>query len=298
MDKIVFETDFPDLKLIKQGKVRDIYDLGEHLLMVTTDRVSAFDVILPDPVPYKGIILTQISLFWYKIMESVVKNHLISCDVDDYPLVCKQYRDDLNKRSMLVKKAEPLPVECVVRGYISGSGWKSYKKNREVCGIELPAGLVESDKLESPIFTPSSKEEVGTHDINIDFAETVKRIGEKNANLVKELSLSIYNKGVEIADKQGIIIADTKFEFGIKDNEIILIDEVLTPDSSRFWPKSSYEAGRAQNSFDKQYIRDYLLSVNWDKTAPGPKLPQDVINNTVDKYKEALKLITGGKNAI
>ncbi len=298
MDKIVFETDFPDLKLIKQGKVRDIYDLGEHLLMVTTDRVSAFDVILPDPVPYKGIILTQISLFWYKIMEGFTKNHLVSCEVDDYPSVCKQYKDDLNKRSMLVKKTEPLPVECVVRGYISGSGWKSYKKNREVCGIKLPQGLVESDKLVSPIFTPSTKEEVGIHDVNIDFTETVKRIGEKNANQVKDLSISIYNKGVEIADRQGIIIADTKFEFGIKDGEIILIDEVLTPDSSRFWPKSSYEPGRAQNSFDKQYIRDYLVSVNWDKTSPGPKLPRDVIDNTVDKYKEALRVITGGENVI
>ncbi len=298
MDKIVFETDFPDLKLIKQGKVRDIYDLGEHLLMVTTDRVSAFDVILPDPVPYKGIILTQISLFWYKIMEGLTKNHLVSCEVDDYPSVCKQYKDDLNKRSMLVKKTEPLPVECVVRGYISGSGWKSYKKNREVCGIKLSRGLVESDKLVSPIFTPSTKEEVGIHDVNIDFTETVKRIGEKNANQVKDLSISIYNKGVEIADRQGIIIADTKFEFGIKDGEIILIDEVLTPDSSRFWPKSSYEPGRAQNSFDKQYIRDYLVSVNWDKTSPGPKLPRDVIDNTVDKYKEALRVITGGENVI
>ncbi|MDI6688703.1 MAG: phosphoribosylaminoimidazolesuccinocarboxamide synthase, partial [Desulfobacterales bacterium] len=254
MKKTVFETKFPELNLIKTGKVRDIYDLGESFLMVATDRISAFDVIMPDPVPEKGKILTQISLFWFKVMESVLSNHVITGNVDEYPSVCKPYAETLRGRSMLVKKAEPLPVECVVRGYISGSGWLSYQKSGSVCGIKLPKGLKESDRLPEPIFTPSTKEETGTHDVNIDFEKAAKIIGKADANLVKKLSIAIYKKGVELADKKGIIIADTKFEFGRLGKDIILIDEALTPDSSRFWPKETYKPGGSQKSFDKQYV--------------------------------------------
>ncbi|MBU4344255.1 MAG: phosphoribosylaminoimidazolesuccinocarboxamide synthase, partial [Proteobacteria bacterium] len=257
MEKTVFETNFPELNLIKTGKVRDIYDLNKCLLIVATDRISAFDVIMPDPVPEKGKILTQISLFWFKVMEPVLSNHVITGNVDEYPSACKPYAETLRGRSMLVKKAEPLPVECVVRGYISGSGWLSYQKSGSVCGIKLPKGLKESDRLPEPIFTPSTKEEAGTHDINIDFEETAKIIGEADANRVKELSIAIYKKGVELADKKGIIIADTKFEFGRFGKDIILIDEALTPDSSRFWLKETYMPGGSQKSFDKQYVRDY-----------------------------------------
>jgi len=293
MKSIVFETDFPGLNLVKRGKVRDMYDLGEYLLMVATDRISAFDVVMPNPIPEKGKILTQISLFWFDVMAPLVKNHVISSQVAEYPDVCRPYADMLEGRSMLVKKADPLPIECVVRGYISGSGWKSYKESQSVCGIELPPGLTESDKLPEPIFTPSTKEEIGQHDINIDFQEAAARIGEKHANLLRDLSLSIYRKGIGIANEKGIIIADTKFEFGLFNDEIILIDEVLTPDSSRFWPKVSYSPGGGQMSFDKQYLRDYLLSLDWDKTPPAPELPDQVIHNTREKYLEALKLLTG-----
>jgi len=288
MVNAVFETDFPELKLLKRGKVRDIYDLGDNLLMVASDRISAYDVIMPNPVPDKGSILTQISLFWYSVMSSLVGNHLISSDVDEYPEVCKQYSDSLRDRSMLVKKADPLPIECVVRGYISGSGWKAYMDSGIVCGIRLPEGLKESDQLAEPIFTPSTKEEAGAHDINIDFEETVRLIGKDRAEKVKELSLAIYKKGSDLAAEKGIIIADTKFEFGIIDGELILIDEILTPDSSRFWPKASYQPGGPQNSFDKQYLRDYLSSLNWDKTPPAPSLPDEVVQNTYKKYMEAL----------
>ena len=293
MEPTVFETDFPKLNLLKRGKVRDIYDLGETLLMVATDRISAFDVIIPDPVPQKGKILTQISLFWFDIMKPVISNHIISSNVDDYPEICKPYTEILCGRSILVKKAKPLPVECVVRGYISGSGWKSYQKSGIVCGIKLPDGLQESEKLPEPIFTPSTKEEIGFHDVNINFEETVKILGRSLAEKVKEISLSIYKKGAELADKKGIIIADTKFEFGIFENDIILIDELLTPDSSRFWPKESYSPGKSQNSYDKQYVRDYLISINWDKSPPAPFLPEEVIKNTREKYLDALKLIAG-----
>ncbi len=292
MDNIVFETNFPKLNLIKSGKVRDIYDLDEYLLMVATDRISAFDVILPDPIPEKGKILTQISLFWFKVMEPILPNHVITGNVDEYPPVCKPYAETLCGRSMLVKKAEPLPIECVVRGYISGSGWLSYQKSGSVCGIKLPKGLKESDRLPEPIFTPSTKEETGTHDINIDFEEAAKRIGEADANRVKKLSIAIYKKGVELADKKGIIIADTKFEFGRVGKDIILIDEVLTPDSSRFWLKETYMPGGSQQSFDKQYVRDYLISINWDRKPPAPFLPEDVIINTRKKYMQALTLLT------
>ncbi|MBU3980674.1 MAG: phosphoribosylaminoimidazolesuccinocarboxamide synthase [Proteobacteria bacterium] len=293
MEPTVFETDFPKLNLLKRGKVRDMYDLGETLLMVATDRISAFDVIMPDPVPQKGKILTQISLFWFDAMKPVVSNHIISSNVDDYPEICKPYSDMLRGRSILVKKAKPLPIECVVRGYISGSGWKSYQESGSVCGIKLPDGLQESEKLPESIFTPSTKEDVGLHDVNINFEETVKIIGRSLAEKVKELSLSIYKKGAELADKKGIIIADTKFEFGVFENNIILIDELLTPDSSRFWPKESYSPGRSQKSYDKQYLRDYLVSINWNKLPPAPSLPKEVIKNTREKYLDALKLIAG-----
>jgi phosphoribosylaminoimidazole-succinocarboxamide synthase len=289
----VSKTDFQDLHLIKRGKVRDIYDLGENLLMVATDRISAFDVVMPDPVPDKGIILTQISLYWFEIMKPIIKNHVISADVNDYPAVCRPHAETLRGRSMLVKKTEPLPIECVVRGYISGSGWKSYQETGCVCGIHLPEALRESDKLPEPIFTPSTKEELGAHDINIDFAEAEKRIGKALASRVKDLSLAIYSKGSEMAAEKEIIIADTKFEFGLMGDELILIDEVLTPDSSRFWPKDTYQPGGSQQSFDKQYVRDHLLSLKWNKQPPAPSLPEDIIRNTRKKYLEALTQITG-----
>ena len=289
----VSETDFQDLNLIKRGKVRDIYDLGENLLMVATDRISAFDVIMPDPVPDKGIILTQISLYWFEIMKPIIENHVVSANVDDYPAVCRPYAETLRGRSMLVKKTEPLSIECVVRGYISGSGWKSYQETGSVCGIHLPGALRESDKLPEPIFTPSTKEELGAHDINIDFAEAEKRIGKDLASKARDLSLAIYQKGSEMATEKGIIIADTKFEFGRLGDELILIDEVLTPDSSRFWPKNTYQPGGSQQSFDKQYVRDHLLSIKWNKQPPAPSLPQDIILNTRKKYLEALTQLTG-----
>lgn len=287
------KTQFDDLSLVRQGKVRDIFDTGESLLMVTTDRLSAFDVVLPDIIPDKGKVLNQISVFWFKQMESIVKNHIITTNVNDYPEEFKPHSEALDKRSMLVKKADPLPVECIVRGYISGSGWSSYQKEGHVCGIRLPKGLKESDKLEQPLFTPSSKAEVGDHDINISFDEAVKLIGSEKAEKLRDLSLAIYKKGAEYALTKGIIIADTKFEFGVLDGEIILIDEILTPDSSRFWPLSDYEPGRGQNSFDKQYVRDWLINSGWDKTPPGPKLPQDVIDRTSKTYKDIYTRLTG-----
>lgn len=292
----VIKTDFTELKIFKRGKVRDVYDLGDTLLMVATDRISAFDVVMPDPIPDKGKILTQISLFWFDIMKSLLNNHIISSKTEDYPEECKKYAEILDGRSMLVKKTKPLPVECVVRGYISGSGWKSYQNDGTICGIKLPDGLRESEKLNEAIFTPSTKEEVGTHDVNIDFAEATKLIGKDIAEKVKSLSLEIYQKGSNIANEKGIIIADTKFEFGLIDDEIILIDEVLTPDSSRFWPKDTYRPGGSQESFDKQYLRDYLLSINWDQKPPAPPLPEEVIKNTRNKYIEALNKLTGQHN--
>ncbi len=287
------KTQFDDLSLVRQGKVRDIFDTGDALLMVTTDRLSAFDVVLPDIIPDKGKVLNQISVFWFKQMESIVKNHIITTDVNKYPEEFKKHAKALDKRSMLVKKAEPMPVECIVRGYITGSGWSSYLKDGHVCGIKLPEGLKESEQLEQPLFTPSTKAEVGDHDINISFEETVKLIGEEKANKLKQLSLDLYKKGAEYALSKGIIIADTKFEFGILDGEIILIDEILTPDSSRFWPSSDYEAGRGQNSFDKQFVRDWLTDSGWNKKSPGPKLPQDVIDRTSNTYKEIFERLTG-----
>ena len=297
MSTPVIETDFPGLQLLKRGKVRDLYDLGDSLLMVATDRISAFDVVMPNPIPDKGKVLTQISLFWFEEMRSLVDNHVITAQVEEYPDSCKPHADALRDRSMLVKKAQPLPIECVVRGYISGSGWKSYQESGSVCGINLPDGLTESEILPQPIFTPSTKEEVGLHDINIDFDETVRRIGQESAERVKELSLTIYQKGAQLAEKRGIIIADTKFEFGFDGKELILIDEVLTPDSSRFWPQTTYKAGGSQKSYDKQYLRDYLLSIQWDKSPPAPTLPEDVVGNTRRKYLEALTQLTGNEYA-
>jgi phosphoribosylaminoimidazole-succinocarboxamide synthase len=297
MKQTLFETQFKDIQLLKRGKVRDVYDLGDQILMVASDRISAFDVVMPDTIPQKGRILNQISLFWFKVMESICPNHVITSNVEEYPEVCKRYAEILDGRSMLVKKTNPLPIECVVRGYISGSGWKSYQKSGQICGIQLSDGLKESEKLPEPIFTPSTKEELGLHDINISFDEAVERIGQTMAERVKALSISIYKKGAELADEKGIIIADTKFEFGIVDNELILIDEVLTPDSSRFWPKSEYKPGGSQKSFDKQYLRDYLLSINWNQKPPAPSLPENVITGTRDKYLEALQKLTG-KNVL
>lgn len=293
MDTTTKEINLPSLELVKRGKVRDIFDLGDAYLMVASDRISAFDVVMPEVIPDKGKILNQISLFWFGIMESIVANHVISGAVEAFPESCRPYADLLAGRSMLVKKAEPLPIECVVRGYISGSGWKSYQKTQSVCGIELPAGLKESDPLPEAIFTPSTKEEVGVHDVNIDFEETCRRIGRDTAERVRDVSLALYKKGAQLALEKGIIIADTKFEFGRLGDEIILIDEVLTPDSSRFWPKTSYRPGGPQPSFDKQYLRDYLDDIQWDKKPPAPHLPDDVITNTRAKYLEALRSITG-----
>ncbi len=298
MSRILFETDFSEMRLLKRGKVRDIYDLEERLLMVATDRISAFDVVMPNPVPEKGEILTRISLFWFKTMEPVVANHLISSDVGDYPEVCRPYGNVLAGRSMLVKKARALPVECVVRGYLSGSAWQSYLQTGAICGIKLPKGLKESDPLPEPVFTPSTKAESGTHDVNIDFDQVVERVGGGVAEKIRNLSLRIYKKGVEIADKKGIIIADTKFEFGMDGEQLMLIDEVLTPDSSRFWPKTEYRPGGPQKSYDKQYLRDYLLSINWNKTPPAPSLPKEVIQNTHQKYMEALAALVGEDHAV
>jgi len=298
MKQSVIETDFAELNLAARGKVRDIYDLGDALLIVATDRLSAFDVVLPDPIPGKGKVLNQISLFWFDVMKPIIANHVISGDVADYPAVCQPYADILRGRSMLVTKAEPLSIECIVRGYISGSGWKAYQQSGAICGIQLPAGLTESERLPEPIFTPSTKAEMGSHDINIDFKTAADEIGDALADKVKDVSLAIYKKGAALALEKGLIIADTKFEFGIRDDELILIDEVLTPDSSRFWPQDRYLPGGAQKSYDKQYVRDYLLSVNWDKKPPAPSLPQDVIDNTQAKYSEALNRLTGEADAV
>lgn len=291
-NQAIVDTDFQGLNLIKKGKVRDVYDMDESLLMIATDRISAFDVVMPNPIPGKGKVLNLISLFWFDVMKSVTDNHIISSNVEEFPAACQPYADILRDRSVLVKKAEPLPVECIVRGYVSGSGWNSYKESQSICGISLPGGLKESDQLPEPIFTPSTKAELGEHDVNIDFDKAKNLIGKDTAERVRDLSLMIYQKGASLAAERGIIIADTKFEFGICDDNIILIDEVLTPDSSRFWPKDSYKPGGAQKSFDKQYLRDYLLSLDWNKKAPGPSLPNEVIVNTKKKYTEALKLLT------
>ncbi|NVO00773.1 MAG: phosphoribosylaminoimidazolesuccinocarboxamide synthase [Geobacteraceae bacterium] len=293
MSKLVLNTDFPDLKLAARGKVRDIYDLGETLLLVTTDRISAFDVIMNEGIPNKGYVLNQISCFWFKMMEDIIPNHIISTTVCDYPQICHKYAEDLEGRSMLVKKAAPLAAECIVRGYISGSGWKDYKATGSICGIKLPAGMVESDKLAEPIFTPSTKAELGTHDENISFEEMSKLCGKDLSEQVRDVTIKIYSKARDYADTKGIIIADTKFEYGIYDGKLIIIDECLTPDSSRFWAKDLYKPGGAQPSFDKQFLRDYLETLDWGKTAPAPPLPEEIVTKTGEKYMEALVKLTG-----
>ncbi|HBE73309.1 MAG TPA: phosphoribosylaminoimidazolesuccinocarboxamide synthase [candidate division Zixibacteria bacterium] len=293
--KIVKQTDFKGLKKVSQGKVRDIYDLGGHLLIVTTDRISAFDVVLPDPIPRKGFVLNQISAWWFQRMTGIMPHHMVSVSVDEFPKECLPYRDDLEGRSMLVKKARPLPVECIVRGYLTGTGLKDYQKTGRVCGIELPQGLTESSRLEQPIFTPSTKADQGFHDENISFENMAGILGREKAERVKELSLRIYTQGRAIAEDRGIIIADTKFEMGEFEGGLMLIDELLTPDSSRFWPKDSYEEGKPQPSFDKQYLRDYLNTLDWDKRDPGPALPPEVVENTSRKYLEALEILAGQK---
>jgi phosphoribosylaminoimidazole-succinocarboxamide synthase len=298
MNSAVLETRLKGLDLLNRGKVRDLYDLGDTLLMVATDRISAFDVVMPEGIPDKGKILNQISLYWFALMKEMVVNHVIEGDAQRFPAACRPHTDLLQGRSMLVRKTKPLPIECVVRGYLSGSGWQSYQESGHVCGIALPPGMRESDRLPEPIFTPSTKEEVGVHDVNIDFEEACRRIGRDVAEKVRDLSLSIYRRGAELALEKGIIIADTKFEFGILDGQIILIDEVLTPDSSRFWPLAEYRAGIAQPSFDKQYLRDYLTSIKWNKKPPAPHLPDQVIVNTRAKYIDALRLLTGAADGL
>jgi len=289
---LVIKTNLEGIKLLKRGKVRDIYEIGEYLLIVATDRVSAFDVVLPDGIPDKGRVLTQISIFWFNQMKDIIDNHIVATDVKDYPQVLHKYRDILEGRSMLVKKARPLPVECIVRGYLSGSGWKEYREKGTVCGIKLPEGLVESSRLNEPIFTPSTKAEEG-HDVNISFEEMKKIVGDELSQRLRDTSLKIYKKASEIAEKRGIIIADTKFEFGLYENRLLLIDELLTPDSSRFWSIKDYAPGRPQDSYDKQIVRDYLLSIKWDKKPPAPPLPPEIIEKTSQRYREILKIITG-----
>jgi phosphoribosylaminoimidazole-succinocarboxamide synthase len=292
-ETLVFETHFPGLSLWGRGKVRDIYDLGEHLLIVATDRVSAFDVVMPTPIPDKGRILTQISTFWFQSLSGIIDNHVVATQVEEFPEVCRPYGGKIAQRSMLVRKAEPLPVECIVRGYLSGSGWKDYRKHGSVCGIPLPKGLREADRLETPIFTPSTKAIGGTHDLNIDFDELAKLVGVVLAERLSQVSIALYERGAAMAAARGIIIADTKFEFGLIDGELHLIDEVLTPDSSRFWPADRYQPGRGQESFDKQYLRDYLDRCGWNHTPPAPELPVEVVRNTRARYVEALERLTG-----
>ena len=293
--KTIVSLEIPELKLFKEGKVRNVYDLGDKLLFVATDRISAFDVIMANGIPNKGRILNMISAFWFGFMKDVVENHMITVDIDRMiaeESALKPYRDELAGRSMLVKKAEPLSVECIVRGYISGSGWKDYQKTGRISGVKLPEGLRNSDKLDQPIFTPSTKAETG-HDINITQDEMKAEVGEDVFDLLKEKSIAIYSKARDYADSKGIIIADTKFEFGRIGDRIILMDEALTPDSSRFWPRDDYEPGRQQKSFDKQFVRDYLETLDWDKTPPGPELPDDIVSKTMEKYLQAYRILTG-----
>ena len=291
--QVIRETDFANLRLVSRGKVRDIYEVGDNLLIVATDRVSAFDVVMDDPVPDKGKVLTKLSVFWFKRFASIVDNHLISADPDEYPESCKPYKEQLANRSMLVHKARPLPVECVVRGYVSGSGWLEYRDLGSISGISLVEGLEESSQLPEPIFTPATKAAPGTHDENISFQDVSNIVGEDTAKEIRRISLALYQNGRGLAAENGIIIADTKFEFGFVDDHLMLIDEVLTPDSSRFWPMDEYKPGGAQKSFDKQFLRDYLNSIDWPKEPPPPKLPPEVIQITRDKYLEVLERLTG-----
>jgi len=293
LDHVLLETHYSDLELHASGKVRDVYKLDrEHLLFVATDRISAFDYVLATGIPHKGRVLTQISLFWFDFLEDIVPNHLVTADVDRYPQSVRQHASELRGRSMMVKRAQMFPVECVARGYLSGSGWKEYKASGTVCGIKLPAGLRESDRLPEPIFTPATKATTG-HDINISFEKMCKLVDPKLSHNLRELTLRIYKKAADHARQRGILIADTKFEFGLTDQGITLADEVLTPDSSRFWPADTYQPGKAQNSYDKQYVRDYLEEIRWDKQPPAPALPQEVALRTSEKYLEAYRQLTG-----
>ena len=294
-DPVLLQTDFPELELYASGKVRDVYRVdNEHLLFVATDRISAFDYVLATGIPHKGRVLTQLSLFWFDFLKAITQNHLVTADVSQYPPLLRKHDNQLRGRSMLVVKAEMVAVECVVRGYLSGSGWKEYQKTGSVCGIKLPAGLRESEKLPEPIFTPATKATSG-HDENISFAEMVKRAGRELSEKLREMSLRIYQTAAGYAAKRGIIIADTKFEFGNTASGIVLGDEVLTPDSSRFWPAEKYQPGRAQDSYDKQYVRDYLESIRWNKQPPAPALPDEVARRTSEKYQDAYRLLTGRK---
>jgi phosphoribosylaminoimidazole-succinocarboxamide synthase len=290
---VIIETEFNDLTLYARGKVRDLYSVGEFLLLVATDRISAFDHVLATGIPGKGKVLSQLSLFWFDFLKDIVPNHLVTADVNEYPRELRQYRVELDGRSMLVRRAQMFPVECVVRGYLSGSGWKDYLANGAVCGIVLPPGLREADKLPEPIFTPATKSQDGEHDINISFDEMSARVSVQTAERLRTLSLAVYRRASHYAEERGLILADTKFEFGNHAEGIILADEVLTPDSSRFWPMDQYQPGRQQPSFDKQYVRDYLESIHWNKQAPAPALPDDVVKRTQQKYLEAFRLLTG-----
>ncbi len=290
--KGLMETNLDGLQLAGRGKVRDVYDLGDRLLIVTSDRISAFDVVMADPIPGKGRILTRMSSFWFGVMKDLVRHHLLSTDPADFPASCAPHREILEGRSMLVEKARPLPVECIVRGYLSGSGWQEYRKSRSICGIPLPEGLNESARLPEPLFTPTTKAEIGQHDLPMTRKEMEDKIGAELTERVIGLSIAVYRRAAERALKAGIIIADTKMEFGLLDGELILIDELLTPDSSRFWPADSYGEGRSQKSFDKQFLRDYLLSLNWDQKPPAPLLPADIVRKTLERYEEALQRLT------
>jgi len=290
MSAVVWQTDFPSLQLRSRGKVRDLYEVGEDLLIVATDRLSAFDVVLPTPIPDKGRVLTQLSLFWFETLREVVPNHVLTATDFTGPLA--PYRKQLQGRAMLCRRTQPLPIECVVRGYLSGSGWKDYRTSGHICGIALPPGLRESDRLPEPIFTPATKATSG-HDENITFDEAANRVGQELAERVREISLELYRRAVALAEPRGILIADTKFEFGLIKDELFWIDEALTPDSSRFWPAESYEPGRGQPSFDKQYVRDYLERIGWSKQPPAPELPGEVVAATQSKYREAYRKLTG-----
>jgi phosphoribosylaminoimidazole-succinocarboxamide synthase len=289
----VYETHFPGLKLHSRGKVRELYDLDDSLLIVATDRISAFDVIMPTPIPDKGIILTQLSVFWLQFLSDTVAHHLISTDPRTYPAACQPFVNELRGRSMRVRKAAVLPIECIVRGYLSGSGWKDYQQSGQVCGVALPPDLKEAMKLPEPIFTPSTKAALGQHDENIPFAQMARTVGEEMATRVREASLKIYSKGAGYARDRGILLADTKFEFGLVDGRLMLVDEVLTPDSSRFWPADRYQVGISPESFDKQYLRDYLIQSGWKVSDPAPELPSEVVANTRARYLEALERLTG-----
>ncbi len=295
MSNAVTHTDLTGLNLLHRGKVRDMYEIPGHedkLLMIATDRISAYDVVMEEPIVGKGKVLTQISLFWFDLLSDIVPNHLISADVDQYPDICHQYREQLEGRSMLVRRTKVMPIECIVRGYLSGSFWSAYQKDTTVCGFELPAGMRESDKFPQSLFTPSTKAEQGLHDENISMAEMEELIGKDLAAKMSDISIRLYTKASEYARSKGIIIADTKFELGMVDNELILIDEVLTPDSSRFWPLDEYEPGKGQPSFDKQFLRDYLSSLDWNKQPPPPKLPQEILDKTRARYEEAQQKLT------